>query len=136
VKLTQIFSLDELACHDDTPVPAEWVESRAVPLAETAQAIRDYIGRPLSVISGYRTPAWIERVGGAKGSQHVQAKALDLRAGNMTAADLHAAVLELYEAGKLPRLGGLGLYRTFVHIDIRDRKADGSIARWSGKGVE
>jgi hypothetical protein len=91
VKLTPNFSLDELACHDDTPVPAEWVESRAVPLSATAPAQRDNKGPPRWVMDRDRTPGGDDRGGGAHGSQHLQAKAHHQRAGTRTAGQEKAA---------------------------------------------
>jgi hypothetical protein len=33
-------------------------------------------------------------------------------------------------AQTIPAIGGIGVYRTFTHIDIRPRKSDGSIYKW------
>lgn len=136
MKITPNFSSDEFACHDDTPYPRDWIESRLVPLCETLQVLRDAIARPISIISGYRSPGWNARVGGADHSQHPQGRAADIRVGGMKPAEVHAKVLELHAAGKLPHLGGLGLYLTFVHVDVRPPKPDGSLARWTGSGVD
>jgi uncharacterized protein YcbK (DUF882 family) len=130
------FSPEEMACHDDTPYPEEWYESRLWPLFSTAQTLRDAVGRPVSIISGYRSPAWNAKVGGVDHSQHPQGRAMDIRVAAMTPKQVHAKLLELYAGGKLPNLGGLGLYLTFVHLDVRPRKADGSLARWNGAGVD
>lgn len=49
------------------------------------------------------------------------------------------ALVELVETmiaeDSLPHLGGFGIYRSWIHVDARQRKADGSIARWNGNGV-
>ena len=135
VKVTRNFTSDEFDCHDDTPYPPEWYEERLRPLCETLQALRDEVSRPISIISGYRSPTWNARVGGVDHSQHPQGRAADIRIGGMAPAEVQAKLLGLLLAGKLPHLGGLGIYKTFVHVDVRVRKPDGSIARWSGKGA-
>jgi uncharacterized protein YcbK (DUF882 family) len=125
--LTLNFSLPEFYCHDaaHTPVPDQYMRN-VVDLAAELQVLRDRINRPIHIVSGYRTPAWNKQVGGVPGSQHLLAKAADLQADGMTPAQLHAVIEELIAGGKMKQ-GGLGLYRTFVHYDIRGTKA-----RWSG----
>lgn len=138
MKVTEHFSSEEFACKDRlrTRYPADWIEPRLRPLCETLEVIRAELGEPIRIMSGYRTPEHNQAVGGARDSRHVHGDAIDGTCRNKSPAEVHAAVLRLYEAGKLPRLGGLGLYRGWVHIDTRPRKPDGSIAQWSGKGVD
>ena len=65
---------------------------------------------PLEVTSGYRTPRTNARTAGAsRNSFHVHGQALDLKHRAGTAA--------LYAAADATGAGGLGRYRTFVHID-------------------
>jgi uncharacterized protein YcbK (DUF882 family) len=138
VKITPNFDAGEFACRDGTAYPEAWHEERLVPLCKTLQVIRDHIGRPLVIISGYRTAEYQYKLGGVPKSQHIQGRAADVRVGGMPASELHAAIMLLYGQGALPHLGGLGRYdaKNFVHVDVRPRKPDGSIARWSGKGVD
>jgi len=111
----------ELACHDParTPYPAEWRLTRAVELAEMFEAFRSWFGgTPLVVLSAYRTPAWNTHVGGARRSQHVQGRALDLRCPRMP-INMHDAARMFAE--EYPHLvGGVGLYPSFVHFDTRE----------------
>lgn len=138
MKVTNHFDSAEWACKDKlrTRYPADWVESRLRPLCETLEVIRAKLDQPLRIVSGYRTPEHNRSVGGAADSRHMHGDAADVSARDASAAELYLAALQLYEAGKLPHLGGIGVYRGWVHIDCRPRKADGSIARWRGKGVE
>jgi len=111
----------ELACHDParTPYPPDWRLSRAVELAEMFEAFRHWCGdQPLIVLSGYRTPGWNAHVGGARRSQHVQGRALDLMRPRWTAARLHREARAFAEA-RPELVGGLGYYPTFVHFDTR-----------------
>ena len=100
----------------------------------TLEAIRAVTG-PLRVLSGYRTEAYNRRVGGARASQHVQGRAADIYSATLSPGQIHDRVLELYRAGELPYLGGLGYYGPstkgvgFVHVDVRPGTR---LARWDG----
>jgi uncharacterized protein YcbK (DUF882 family) len=136
VKVTPNFSSEEFASKCGRLYPEEWIEERLVPLCKTLQVIRDTIARPIVPFSGYRSPEHNAKVKGAKFSQHLVGRAADIRVAGMTALELHATIMLLYGQGALPHLGGLGRYlaKNFCHVDVRKRKADGSIARWEGKG--
>ena len=127
--LTRNFSLHEFACRDGSQVPPELI-SNVTLLAENLQVLRDYIGKPIMVISGYRSPSYNTKIGGAKRSQHMVAKAGDLKVTGMHPDDVRSAILHLIEEGKMMQ-GGVGRYTTFTHYDVRGRKA-----RWSGKGIK
>ena len=47
-------------------------------LAKNLQVLRDYIQKPITIISGYRTPEYNKKCGGVKRSQHLLAKAATL----------------------------------------------------------
>lgn len=133
MKITPHLDDRELACHDGTPYPPEWIESRARPLAETFEVIRLAAGDlPIDVLSAYRPEAYNRKIGSTQDSQHVQGRALDIRRRGWPASRLHTLIAGLYRGGKLPHLGGLGVYRTFVHFDVRPRPANNRLARWSG----
>lgn len=91
-------------------------------LISELQRLRDNIGRPIIVTSGYRCQKYNEDVGGVVGSQHVFGTAADIIVRGLTPAEVAR------EAVKIPnfRHGGIGVYQTFVHLDVRD---DGP-ARW------
>lgn len=134
MRLSPFFGSDEFSCHDGTEVPQEHWEN-LLKLAKTVTIIRRIASVPLAVISGYRTPAWNTRVGGAKDSTHLTAEGGDFQPGlGMTVPELHSLVLRLHREGQLPDLGGLGLYKSWCHIDVR-QAADGHLRRWTGSGV-
>ena len=117
--------------------PLEWSADRAVRLAANFEEIRHALGDlPIRINSGYRTPAYNAAVGGAKLSQHVQGRAIDIRHATLKPYDLFAKIRRMEKDGALPLLGGIGLYATFVHIDVRPRQANGRLAIWFGKGME
>ena len=115
----------ELECRSGASCP---FPDRMRHLAWTLQVIRDEFGAPIRVTSGYRSPEHNKKVGGVKDSQHVQARAADLTPSSGKKDDLKKltdVVLALASSGKIPN-GGIGVYSTFVHYDMRP---DGP-ARW------
>lgn len=124
VRFTKNFAVSELACKDGTPVPKDLYDN-AKAICERAQVLRDFLGSALLVNSGYRTPAYNAKIGGADKSWHLQAGALDLRAPGWS-AELLAEVYEGLIRIKAVPDGGLGKYDTFIHIDI------GPARRWNG----
>lgn len=150
----------ELACHDGpghtpgTPYPFDevdeddllrrpWRETRALPLCETFETIREAAGgEPMEIDSGYRTPAYDQKlydddrgagnVAKPQSSQHPKGRAMDVKHKHLTPRALFTLILGLYQAGQLPHLGGVGLYPTFVHIDVRSRGVGDHLAIWGG----
>lgn len=113
--LTDHFALAEFISRDGAPVPAELMDN-VRELAEQLEVLRAAIGKPIRIVSGYRSPAHNAKVGGAKSSQHMLAKAADIRVLGMVPAQVKAAILRLIKAGKM-RDGGIGIYPTWVHYD-------------------
>ena len=99
-------------------------------LSELDLLRRDYIGRPVKIISGYRSPDYNKKIGGAKRSQHMLAKAADIKIEGMEPWMVYKIIEHLIYEGHMMK-GGLGIYETFVHYDVRGRNA-----RWKGKGVK
>ena len=128
-KLTENFKLSEFKCRDGSNVPDELMENVEL-LAENLQVLRDRVGKPIHVISGYRSPKYNRKIGGARRSQHMSARAGDIKIKGMTPKEVKEVIEELISKGEMAQ-GGVGLYTTFVHYDVRGRKA-----RWKGKGVK
>mgnify|MGYP001265146900 CR=1 FL=1 len=128
-KITKNFSLHEFKCKDGSSVPDELMDNVTL-LCENLQVLRDHLGKPIRIISGYRSPKYNRRIGGARRSQHMLAKAGDLKVAGMSPAEVKAEIEKLIKEGKMMK-GGVGLYRTFTHYDVRGRNA-----RWYGKGVK
>ena len=129
MKLTNNFSLWEFKCRDGTEVPDEYMEN-VKELAENLQVLRDYIQKPIIVISGYRSPTYNRKIKGARRSQHLFAKAGDLIVKGMTPDEVKEAIVYLIKEGKMKK-GGVGLYTHFTHYDVR-----GFNRRWYGKGIK
>jgi len=128
-KLSPNFKKSEFRCRDGSDVPPH-LSDNLEELVTNLQLLRDYIKKPIRVISGYRTPQYNRKIGGAKRSQHLLAKAADLTVRGIDPADLREIIINLIKEGKLKK-GGVGLYKHFVHYDTR-----GWNARWKGKGMK
>jgi len=125
-------SWKELACKDGTPYPDEYIEDgTAEVLAFTFEMIRALYNKPIQVLSAYRTPKWNRMVGGARFSQHMLGRALDLKPPKGTT--VKRFYNDLKEHSGIFYIGGLGLYPTFVHIDIRP---SARLICWKGSGVK
>lgn len=122
-QLTTNFHIREFKCNDGTKVPIE-LETNVRLLAAQLQVLRDYIGIPIHLNSGYRTEAYNNSVGGSPKSQHKLAKAADMTTVKYTPKQLGAIIKKLIKEDKILQ-GGVGIYPSFVHYDIR-----GTEARW------
>lgn len=121
MKLTKNFYLNEFASRDGSETPCE-VAINLKELAMNLQVLRDETGQPVIVTSGYRSLEWNRIIGSNDASQHPLGKAGDIKIGGWTPMQIAAKIEELIKAGKMKQ-GGLGIYRTFVHYDIRGTKA-------------
>lgn len=90
-------------------------------LLELLEILRGKIGhKPIIVTSGYRCEEYNKKVGGVPRSYHLLGMAADIKVPGMQPADL---ITHAEEVGFL----GLGLYKTFCHLDIRY-----SLSIWEG----
>lgn len=121
MKLTKNFNREEFDCRNGIQVPPELM-ANVQELADNLQVLRDDIGEPIHVNSGYRTPVYNKKVGGKPASKHLKAQAGDITAKSFTPKQLAARIEKLIKAGKMKQ-GGLGIYPGFVHYDVRGTKA-------------
>ena len=113
VKLSEHFRVREFACKDGSD-PVFVSES----LVDILEAIRLHYGAPVHINSAYRTPQHNASEGGAKTSQHTYGLAADIRVDGHTPAEVYALADQL-----LGEHGGVGIYDTFVHVDVRAKKS-------------
>lgn len=125
MKITENFSKSEFECRDGSQMPYDVLQN-IKRLAEQLQILRDYTGKSITVNSGYRSVRYNARIGGAKGSFHKLGKAADIVVSGMTANEVYLLIEELNTKG-IMKIGGLGSYKTFTHVDIRENRA-----RWVG----
>lgn len=128
MKLTEHFSFEELTRTDIAELQnknrkqAESLKGKIIRLAEWAETLRAVLKVPLIVTSGYRCRYLNTRVGGACGSQHVKAEAIDFRpvgiepeqAFKMLAASHAVSFGQLI----LEKRGG----RPFIHIGMGTKR--------------
>ena len=117
--LTRNFSRSEFKCKCGK-CTNNYIDIR---LVKGLQALRDLIGKPIIINSATRCKAHNASEGGGLNSQHLQGRAADIRVNGMAPETLakKAEQIEVF------RNGGIGIYDTFVHLDVRGHKA-----RWRG----
>jgi len=118
---TEHFSLSEFNSNDGVEVPKEY-RGNVQKLMEQLEALRTELGTPIFINSGYRSPSHNKAVGGVSNSQHLYGKASDIRTLIHSPSQIKTAIEKLISEGKMIQ-GGVGLYPTFVHYDIRGVKA-------------
>lgn len=105
------------------------VDSRVKPqVVANLETLSQTMGFQLSITSGYRSPAYNKKVGGAKKSQHVQGNAVDVVQTGLTTAQRQQFIQAAIDAG----FKGIGIYNTFTHLDISGKRAWGSNGSRSG----
>ena len=116
---TEHFKVSEFACKH---CGKNLIDQRVINMA---QELRDYLGVPIRVTSGYRCPVHnaSPAVKGAKGSKHVLGKAADL-ACSLGSAKMFEAVKALRNQGKLQDMDYCIKYgkKNFIHIDCGGKR--------------
>ena len=116
-KVSAHFKVNEFACTDGSD--AVFVSPE---LVKVLQKIRVKFGKPVHINSGYRTATKNKAVGGAQYSQHLYGMAADIHIDGVTPKEIAA-----YAETLLKNTGGIGIYDSFVHVDVRNVKS-----RWNG----
>jgi hypothetical protein len=128
--LTRHFSLHEYAVSASHPHLVEPVPTRYLTVvrdhAETImQPIRDHLGRPVTILSGYRPPALNRAVDGSPSSQHVVAEAADFTIpGEGGRARLRELMRELVDGTPPVNCGQIIYYpaQVFIHVALPSRR--------------
>lgn len=115
--LTKNFQVKEFKCNDGTdPI----FIAKELPMV--LQYIRMRTGKAVIINSAYRTADYNESVGGVDASQHCYGTAADITVKGYTPTQIANIAREV-----MPDWGGVGIYSTFTHVDVRAEKAD-----WNG----
>ena len=111
------FILSEFACSDGSDIVL--VHPSLVALLQT---IRTHFGRPVHILSGYRTAEYNELVGGSKNSTHKKGMAADIVVRGIS-------LKRIAEFAEDLDVGGIGIYEQnkFIHLDVWR-----SMRRWEG----
>ena len=116
VRLSTNFKVKEFACQDGSdPI---FIDSE---LVSVLQKIRNHFGKPVTITSAYRTPKHNKTVGGTTYSQHLYGRAADIKVQGIAPSEVVKYAETLLDEG------GIGIYNTFTHIDVRSTKS-----RWQG----
>jgi len=115
------FKISEFDSKDGAEMPSD-VKMNVIELIDNLNVLRQELGSPLFVNSGYRSPEHNKNIGGSLNSQHLTGKAADIRSNEYTPKQIKEKIEELIKVGKMKQ-GGLSAYNTFVHYDIRGKKA-------------
>ncbi|WP_404926298.1 D-Ala-D-Ala carboxypeptidase family metallohydrolase [Mesorhizobium sp. ORM16] len=113
-------------CQGLNTYPPEELWSNIAPTAAIVDKLRSDLAQPVHLLSIYRSPAYNSCIqGSAAHSQHMQYRAIDfvMDGGNPIS---WSAKLKSYRASGMFK-GGIGVYKTFVHVDTRGYNAD-----WTG----
>lgn len=133
MKITNNFSLDEFiyseffgTYQDEVITSFNENYSNLLPniqkLANNLQVLREYLNKPIYINIAYR-PEWWEIKQGRSGlSKHCLGIAADIRVDGLTPIEVSKTIEHLISDGHMLQ-GGVGVYNTFVHYDIRKTKA-------------
>lgn len=116
-KVSANFRVREFACTDGSdPI---FISTE---LVNVLQKIRTHFGKAVTISSAYRTPLKNKACGGTEFSQHLYGMAADIKVKGVSPQKVGA-----YAEKLLKNTGGIGIYSTFTHIDVRAAKS-----RWKG----
>lgn len=123
--LSPHFAKDECACRCGCGL------CNATPrLLMMAEKVRDLLGEPMIVRSVCRCAEHNAKTPGASPtSKHLAGKAMDFYCRRLSPLAVYNVVAKAWRDGRLPELGGVGLYDWGVHIDIA-KAADGHLRTW------
>ena len=92
-------------------------------LVELLQKLRSHFGKPVILNSAYRTQTHNASVGGSPKSQHLLGNAADIVIEGVSPLET-AQYVEFLQ----PTSGGIGVYQTFTHVDVRTGRS-----RWDNR---
>ena len=112
------FKVREFRCRDGSDEVL--ISDRLVKLL---QKIRSHFGKPVILNSAYRTQTHNAAVGGSPKSQHLLGNAADIVIEGVSPLET-AQYVEFLQ----PASGGIGVYQTFTHVDVRTDRS-----RWDSR---
>ena len=106
-KLTSHFKIKEFRCKDGSDEII--IEEE---LCINLEQLRNKLNKPVHILSGYRTIEYNGKINGAKNSYHLTGMAADIKV-----EGVDPKIIATYAA--MCGFRGIGIYSTFVHVDIR-----------------
>lgn len=118
MKLSANFTLVEFACRCGCGGESKpEIVANLMRVAAMLEKLRAACGgKPMHVTSGFRCPKHNAAVGGASASLHLTGQAADVTCATLTPAEVQRI------ARGVPEVHGLGLGKTFTHLDVRGRR--------------
>lgn len=98
-----------------------------LPALDALQEIRRLYGRAMTINCAYRNPAHNKSAGGVRRSQHLLGTAFDIHITSQAMGD------KIEKWARELGFTGIGRYNTFIHIDMRKRKANYRPAYWDAR---
>lgn len=111
-QLARHFKVKEFACKDGSQVV--FIDDYLYTILDI---LRHKLGKPVIINSGYRTPEWNKKCGGAKYSYHMRGMAADIRVNGMSPKELAKELDKIIENSC-----GIIVYNNWVHFDVRPGK--------------
>lgn len=87
-----------------------------IDLVKALQNLRDLVGVPLVISSGFRCNTHNRNVGGVSNSQHTTGFGVDVL---IPEGFTIGKIEELARRVQAFKMGGIGLYSSWIHLDIR-----------------
>jgi hypothetical protein len=114
LKLSAHFASSEFAC------PCCGLATVVPALVAALEELRAKLGKLIRITSGFRCASHNAAVGGAKSSQHLAGRAVDVAVAGLTG-------MEIYEAARrIPAFRGFGVAGAWCHLDVRQL----GLTRW------
>jgi hypothetical protein len=126
-RLTTHFTLEEMIISQtaarrglDNHPSVQVVDSLKELCEHILEPLRDLVGGPILVTSGYRSPAVNAAVGGAANSQHLRGEAADIHCNNLSQQEL----FELVRNSGLPFDQVIDEFKNWVHVSYTAHRAN------------
>lgn len=116
-KITNHFYLEEYQCHCGE-CPTKIPDKK---LSDNLEKVRIYFNNPIEIVSGIRCSKYNKEIGGAKDSQHIYCKAVDIRIKDFSNEKKHDLIKIAFQYFSGIGIGAKnGIFK--LHLDVREEK--------------
>ena len=110
------FSMNEFECHCGCRMPDSARANIVALVEQVLDPVREKLGMPIKVNSGYRCPRHNEEVLGVRNSQHMKGEAADIAMVHGSRFKVHDLAQAIVENGRCDQRS---IYPTFVHVSYK-----------------
>lgn len=107
------FTMNEFECHCGCRMPDSARANIVTLVEQVLDPVREKLGMPIKVNSGYRCPRHNEEVLGVRNSQHMKGEAADIAMVHGSRFKVHDLAQAIVENGRWDQMI---VYPTFVHV--------------------